>query len=324
MAPFEWKGHKINLIDTPGYADFIGDVHAALRVADLAVFVVSAVEGVEVQAEAIWRLAAELDIPRMVFINKLDRERADFERTLDQLRDRFGAGVAPLELPIGREAEFRGVADLLTDTAWFYEGGTGTHGDVPDDMEELEHQVHDNLVEGIVVADDDLLERYLEGDVPSFEQLEQTLAHGVDEASVFPVVCGSATARVAVDRLADFICEIGPSPLDRPPVTVEAGRHHRRGRTRSRRPAARLRVQDGRRPVRRPHLAVQGAVGHGAGRRPPREQPLRHRRAAPRPVHGAGPRAGAGERRGGRRHRRRGEARRAPSPATRSPRRARR
>ena len=99
VAPFEWKGHKINLIDTPGYADFIGDVHAALRVADLAVFVVSAVEGVEVQAEAVWRLAAELDIPRMVFINKLDRERADFERTLDQLRDRFGAGIAPLELP---------------------------------------------------------------------------------------------------------------------------------------------------------------------------------------------------------------------------------
>ena len=223
VAPFEWKGHKINLIDTPGYADFIGDVHAALRVADLAVFVVSAVEGVEVQAEAIWRLAAELDIPRMVFINKLDRERADFERTLDQLRDRFGAGVAPLELPIGREAEFRGVADLLTDTAWFYEGGTGTHGDVPDDMEALEHQVHDNLVEGIVVADDDLLEKYLEGEVPSFEQLEQLLARGVDEASVFPVICGSATARVALDRLADFICEIGPSPLDRPPVTVEAG-----------------------------------------------------------------------------------------------------
>jgi elongation factor G len=223
VAPFEWKGHKINLIDTPGYADFVGDVHAALRVVDLAVFVVSAVEGVEVQAEAIWRLAAELGIPRMVFINKLDRERADFERTLDQLRDRFGAGIAPLELPIGQEAAFRGVADLLTDTAWFYEGGRGTHGEVPDDMEALEHQVHDNLVEGIVVADDELLEKYLEGDVPSFEQLEKTLAHGVDEASVFPVVCGSATARVAVDRLADFICEIGPSPLDRPPVTVAAG-----------------------------------------------------------------------------------------------------
>ncbi|MBI2708561.1 MAG: elongation factor G [Actinobacteria bacterium] len=223
VVPFEWKGHKINLIDTPGYADFVGDVHAALRVADLAVFVVSAVEGVEVQTEVAWRLAADLGLPRMVFVNKLDRERASFERTLDQLRERFGAGVAPLELPIGEEAAFRGVADLLTDTAWLYDGGIATHGEIPDEMEPLEHQVHDNLVEGIVVADDELLEKYLEGEAPSFEQLEHTLAVGVDEATVFPVVCGSAVARVAVDRLADFICEIGPSPLERPPSTVRAG-----------------------------------------------------------------------------------------------------
>lgn len=223
VAPFEWKGHKINLIDTPGYADFIGDVHAALRVADLAVFVVSAVEGVEVQTEQIWRLAAAQGLPRMVFVNKLDRERASYTRTLDQLRARFGAGIAPLELPIGEEAAFCGVADLLTDTAWTYGGGTPTKGEIPQDMEALEHQVHDNLVEGIVVADDALLEGYLDGNVPSLEQLEHTLAVGVDEATVFPVICGSATAEVALDRLADFLCEIGPSPLDRPPVTVTAG-----------------------------------------------------------------------------------------------------
>ena len=100
LAPFEWKGHKVNLIDTPGYADFVGDVKAALRVADLAVFVISAVDGVEVQTEATWKLAAEAGIPRMIFINKLDRERASFERTLDQIRDKFGAGIAPLELPM--------------------------------------------------------------------------------------------------------------------------------------------------------------------------------------------------------------------------------
>jgi elongation factor G len=224
VAPFEWKGCKVNLIDTPGYADFVGDVHAALRVADLAVFVVSAVEGVEVQTEAIWKLAARLEVPRMIFVNKLDRERASFQRTLDQLGDRFGAGIAPLELPIGEESDFRGVADLLTDTAWMYDDdGKATHGEVPDDMEALEHQVHDNLVEGIVVADDDLLERYLEGDVPGVDQLEHTLANGVDDATVFPVVCGSATQRVALDRLADFICEIGPSPVDRPAVSVRAG-----------------------------------------------------------------------------------------------------
>ena len=223
LAPFEWKDHKINLIDCPGYADFIGDVHAALRVADMAVFVVSAVEGVEVQTYAAWKIASELNVPRMIFINKLDRERANFEQTLDQLRDRFGAGIAPLELPIGAEAEFRGVADLLTDSAYFYDGGDATHGDVPDDLAALEHEVHDNLVEGIVVADDELLERYLGGDEISVEELERTLAKGVAEASVFPVTVGSATNDVAIDRLADFICEIGPAPGDRPPVSVTAG-----------------------------------------------------------------------------------------------------
>ncbi|HET9543242.1 MAG TPA: elongation factor G, partial [Acidimicrobiales bacterium] len=222
LAPFEWNGFKINLIDTPGYADFVGDVWAALQVADLAVFVVSAVEGVEVQHEEVWRRAAELGLPRLVFINKLDRERASFQRTLDQLRDTFGAGIAPLELPIGEEAAFVGIADLLTDTAWTYTEGKGTKGEIPEEMAELEHQVHDNLVEGIVVADDEQLERYLEGDIPSMEELEHTLAHGVASASVFPVVCGSATASIAVDRLADFIVEIGPAPGDRPAVEVEA------------------------------------------------------------------------------------------------------
>ncbi|MEY2402821.1 MAG: elongation factor, partial [Acidimicrobiaceae bacterium] len=202
LAPFEWNDHKINLIDCPGYADFIGDVHAALRVADLAVFVVSAVEGVEVQTYAAWKIASELNVPRIIFVNKLDRERASFERTLDQLRERFGAGVAPLELPIGEEAAFHGVADLLTDSAYLYEGGAVTHGDVPDDLAELEHQVHDNLVEGIVVADDDLLERYLGGDDISVEELERTLAKGIAEASVFPVTVGSATNDIAIDRLA--------------------------------------------------------------------------------------------------------------------------
>jgi elongation factor G len=222
VAPFDWKGHKVNLIDTPGYADFIGDVLAALRVVDLAVFVVSAVDGVEVQTTAIWREAARLGVPRMIFINKLDRERASFERTLDQLRDALGAGVAPLELPIGNEADFRGIADLLTDTAHVYEGGVPRTEPIPDDMEELEHRVHDNLVEGIVVAEDALLERYLEGDIPSLPELEHALTLGIETASVFPVVCGSAVAEVGIDRLADLLVEIGPPPADRP-TTVTAG-----------------------------------------------------------------------------------------------------
>jgi len=114
VAPFDYEGTKVNVIDTPGYADFVGDVAAALRVADLAIFVVSAVEGVEVQTEAAWRLAEARNLPRAIFVNKLDRERASFERTLDQLKARFGTGIAPLELPVGDEAAFDGVIELLT------------------------------------------------------------------------------------------------------------------------------------------------------------------------------------------------------------------
>ena len=235
VAPFEWKGHKVNLIDTPGYADFMGDVAAALRVVDLAIFVVSAVDGVEVQTDVIWREAARLGVPRMVFINKLDRERASFERTLDELRERLGAGIAPLELPIGAEAAFHGIADLLTDTAHLYEAGVPRTGTIPEDMEALEHQVHDNLVEGIVVADDALLERYLDGEVPSVAELERALTLGIETAAVFPVVCGSATAEVGIDRLADLLVEIGPPP-ERPLHDRHRGRHRGRGARRRRAP----------------------------------------------------------------------------------------
>ena len=223
LAPFEWKGFKINLIDTPGYADFVGDVHAALRVSDLAIFVVSAVDGVEVQTEYAWSVADALRVPRMVFINKLDKERASFDRTLEHLRDRFGAGIAPIELPIGEHDAFHGVADLFRDKAYIYDSGQAEEVEIPEEMSSREHEIHDNLVEGIVVADDEMLERYLEGDVLSVPELEHTMAKGIAEATVFPVVCGSATGPIAVDRLADFITELGPAPTDRPPMVVKAG-----------------------------------------------------------------------------------------------------
>lgn len=223
LAPFEWHGHKINIIDTPGFADFVADVYAGLHVADLAVFVVSAVDGVEVGTERAWRIAEELGVPRMIFINKLDKEGASFDRTLEALRDRFGAGIAPIELPIGEQESFHGVADLFTDKAYIYDSGSAQEVEIPEELEEREHEVHDNLVEGIVVADDDLLERYLEGDVPNAAELEKTMAVGVADATVFPVVCGSATGPIAVDRLASFIVEIGPSPLRRSTLVVTAG-----------------------------------------------------------------------------------------------------
>jgi elongation factor G len=214
LAPFEHLGHKVNVVDTPGYADFIGDVAAALVAADLALFVVSAVEGVEVQTEVAWKMAEASNVPRAIFINKLDRERSSFSRTLDQLKDRFGAGVAPLQLPIGDETALRGIVELLTDVAVTYDGAspTGTEGPVPPEMEYEEHSVHDALIEGIVIGDDDLMERYL-GDEPiETSELAAALASGIAGATVFPVLCGSATKLVGIDRLARFIVDEAPAP----------------------------------------------------------------------------------------------------------------
>jgi len=222
LAPIDWHGYKINIIDTPGHTDFVADVYAGLHAADLAVFVVSATDGVEVGTERAWRAAEALGLPRMIFINKLDKEEASFDRTLESLQERFGAGIAPIELPIGEEAAFHGVADLFTDKAYIYDSGSAQETEIPPELEAREHEVHDNLVEGIVVADDDLLEKYLEGEVPDATELEKTMAIGVASATVFPVVCGSATGPIAVDRLADFIVEIGPSPLRRETLTVTA------------------------------------------------------------------------------------------------------
>jgi elongation factor G len=227
LAPFDWndgdRTYRINLIDTPGYADFVGEVEAALAVADLAVLVVSAVDGIEVQTETLWRRCAELGMPRMVFINKEDKDRADFHRVLEQLKATFGSGFAPLELPLGEEASFHGVADVLSDQAFEYEPGGTHHAEpLPPAIEAEEHQVHEALVEEIVSGDDEQLERYLSGEVPSVEDLERTLAHEVLDGIEFPVLLGSAATGVGVDRLADFICEIGPSPAERS-VSVEAG-----------------------------------------------------------------------------------------------------
>jgi elongation factor G len=224
LAALEWRGYKVNVLDCPGYADFVPETLAALSVADIAVIVVSAVDGVEVQTEIFWRAAAELGIPRLIFMNKLDRERADFPNVLQQLHQSFGAGVAPLELPIGEEHNFHGIADLLSDSAFVYEPGkcTASKGPIPDDMAAQEHTVRDALVEGIVVADDDLMARYLEGDEISADELAKTLARGVVSSQVFPVICGSATKLVGIDRLLDCICDVAPSPLERPPALVRA------------------------------------------------------------------------------------------------------
>jgi elongation factor G len=228
VAPFDWTAsdgntYRINLLDTPGYADFEGEVDAAMSVADLAVFVVSAIDGVQVSTELLWRKAAQRRLPRMVFVNKEDKDRADFHAVLEQLTATFGAGFVPLELPLGEAGTLHGIADVLSEQAFEYEpGGTHHTEPMPVEVADEEHRLHDALVEEIVAGDDEQLERYLSGDALTVAELERTLRHEVLDCLEFPVLLGSAATGVGLDRLADFIGELGPSPLDRP-ATVIAG-----------------------------------------------------------------------------------------------------
>ena len=223
VVHFEWNGHQINLIDTPGYADFYGEALTALRVADLAVFVVDGMAGVQHQDEILWRQARDWSVPRLIFINKLDHERAHFDPVLAAVRERFGNGVEPVELPIGEESSFHGIADLLTEHAFLYDSGSAEEADIPAELADREHEEHDHLVEDVVEIDDALLERYLDGQEPSAAELEAALHRGIDEALVFPVLCGSATKPIGVDRLAEFICRLGPAPGESPGMPVVAG-----------------------------------------------------------------------------------------------------
>ncbi|HXF36012.1 MAG TPA: elongation factor G [Actinomycetota bacterium] len=220
-APVEWEGVKLNILDAPGYADFVGDVVAAVRAADAVLLVVSAVDGVEVQTEVAWELAVEQGLPRAILVNKLDRERASFERTLEQLVAAFGTQVAPLELPIGEEHEFSGVADLLSRKAYRYDGGPrGTEGEWPDDIAGKAEPYREKLVEAVAESDDALIERYLEeGELPEEEVLRGVKA-GFAEARIAPVLVAAAAKPIGVDRVLDFIAAEFPSPLDRPPVRV--------------------------------------------------------------------------------------------------------
>ena len=221
MAPVEWDGVKINVLDAPGYADFIGDVRSAIRAVDAVILVVSAVDGVEVQTEVAWELAVEAGLPRAIVVNKLDRERSSFERTLNELVRSFGTQVAPLELPIGEEHGFTGIADLLTRKTYTYSGGVGaSEGDWPAELASRADPFREKLMEAVAESDDDLIEKYLEHG----ELDEKEIVHGVKEgfatARIAPVLCGAATKPVGVDRLLQFIVDEFPSPAERRAVTV--------------------------------------------------------------------------------------------------------
>jgi elongation factor G len=225
LAPVEWNDHKVNVLDAPGYADFIGELRSAMRVADLAVFVVSGVEGLEVQTQVAWNYAEELGLPRIVFVNKLDRENSSFRRTLEQMRDAWGLGVAPLSLPLGREHEFRGVISVIDEKAYEYdESGKPLEQDVPDDRQERLNEVRTNLFDSVAETEDALLEKYLEAGELSRDEIIRALHDGLSSASMFPVMVGAATKLIGVDRLLDAIVSAGPSPLDRRPVESEDGK----------------------------------------------------------------------------------------------------
>ncbi|PIE34468.1 MAG: elongation factor G [Ilumatobacter coccineus] len=221
VASFDWTTidgdtYRINLIDTPGNPDFEAEVDAALAVADLAVIVVSAPDGVEVGTELAWEKCEKLNLPRLVFITREGRPRANFERTLTDLRNQFGSGFTPIGLPIGEQEAFEGVADVITERAHRYgDDGSRTIGELPEDMVDRQRSVHEEVVEEIVSGDDEALERYLEGDVPSAQELLASLAAEVLACSEFPVLVGSGTLGIGVDRLAYYICNVGPSPADR-------------------------------------------------------------------------------------------------------------
>ena len=225
VATFNWNEHRINLIDTPGSSDFSGDARAALRAVDLALFVISGVDGVEVQTEQLWKVAEEEGIPRAVVVTKLDRDRSSFERTLDQLRDSFGKAIAPIQVPIGSEDGLRGLVRVASERAYEYAEGEkeGKEVDLPSEVEELVHAAHTALVETVVETDDEMMEAYFEGREPSREQIVATIHKGIVAGDIQPVLVASAERLIGIDLLAEFIVDYGPNPLERTLPALTSG-----------------------------------------------------------------------------------------------------
>lgn len=223
VATLEWNGTRINIIDSPGATEFSGDARTAIRAADLAIFAVSAVDGVEVQTEALWRAAEEEGIPRAIVITKLDRERASYERVMSELRDSFGKSIAPIHVPIGSEDSLRGLVRVATERAYEYPSGssTGSLIDLPDDVAELVHSAHTGLIETVVETDDAMMEAYFEGTEPTREQIVDTIHHGIVAGEIHPVLVTSAEKLIGIDTLLEFILDYGPNPLERslPPLS---------------------------------------------------------------------------------------------------------
>ena len=212
---FEWKKHTINIIDTPGDQNFFNDTKFCLQAADSAVVVIDGVDGVKVQTEQAWDFAKDFNLPCIIYINKLDRERSDFFRTFEDAKEIFTPKPILVQLPIGKENDFKGVVNLISKKAFGYEGGKASEIDIPDDMQDIVESEHEAFIENVAEADDELIERYLEGETLSTEDITTALKKGILDRTFVPVLCGSATANIGIDQLMDFIVTGAPSPADR-------------------------------------------------------------------------------------------------------------
>jgi elongation factor G len=217
----EWRGHRINIIDTPGHVDFTVEVERSLRVLDGAVAVFDAVAGVEPQSETVWRQADRYGVPRIAFINKMDRIGANFYAAVESIRDRLGAKPIPVQLPIGSESEFRGIIDLINQVAIIYTDDLGTtleRSEIPADMQaDVDKHRHD-LLEAVAESDDDLMMKYLEGDELSHDDIVRGLRLGTVSTRIVPVLAGSALKNKGVQPMLDAIVDFLPSPLEKPPI----------------------------------------------------------------------------------------------------------
>ena len=217
LLPLEWKGRKINVLDTPGYMDFGGEVKAALRVADAALVVVCATSSVEVGTEVAWSYAREFDLPGMVIIGKMDRENADFAKTLGDVQAKLSNRCVPIQMPIGSQAEFRGYVDLVTMRAFVQ----GEEQDVPAELSEQALSLRENLIEVAVEADDDLMTKYLDGGELTTAEIESAVRRAAADGIAIPVVVASASKNVGVETLMDSICSLLPSPAERQAATSQ-------------------------------------------------------------------------------------------------------
>lgn len=217
----EWKDHRINIIDTPGHVDFTAEVERSLRVLDGGVVVFDAVAGVEPQSETVWRQADKYSVPRICFVNKMDRMGANFQRTVDMIKERLGAKPVPIQLPIGAEDQFRGIIDLMNNNAVIYKDDLGKDQEVveiPADMADIAAQARADMIEAIAETDDELTLLYLEGEELGLTELKRALRQATIDNKLVPVLCGSALKNKGVQRMLDAVVDYLPSPLDVPPV----------------------------------------------------------------------------------------------------------